>query len=62
MKGGLLIINAMFLLMFVSVIIGEWGQAPAIISGIALFILLLNSIFIFIKVPSDFQRDDEETE
>lgn len=59
MKIGLLILNAMFLLLFISTIIGEWGEAPAIIAWIAVVNLLLNSIYIFIRIPNDFVPDEE---
>lgn len=49
----------MFLLLFVSVIIGEWGKAPAIVGWIAVVNLLLNSIYIFIKIPNDFVPDED---
>lgn len=54
MKLGILILNSMFLLMFISVIVGEWGEAPAIISGIAIVNLVLNSIFILFRTKKDF--------
>lgn len=57
MKIGLLILNSMFLLLFISTVIGEWGKAPAIIAGVAIFNLLLNSIYIFIKIPNDFAQE-----
>ena len=57
MKVGILILNAMFLLLFISTVVGEWGDAPAIIAGIAIFNVVLNMIFIFIKVENDFARE-----
>ena len=57
MKVGLLILNSMFLLLLISVIIGEWGKPAAIVSGISIVSLLLNSVYIFIKIPNDFAPD-----
>ena len=57
MKLCLLLLNSMFLLLFVSTIVGEWGNAPAIIAGIAIVNLLLNSVYILIKIPNDFGRE-----
>lgn len=57
MKIALLILNSMFLLLFISVIIGEWGKPSAIVSGISIVSLLLNSVYIFIKIPNDFAPD-----
>lgn len=57
MKVGLLVLNSMFLLLFISVIIGEWGNAPAIIAAVGIVNLLLNSIYIFVKIPNDFAPD-----
>ena len=59
MKVGLLILNSMFLLLFVSVIIGEWGKAPAIVGWIAVVNVILNSVYIFIKIPNDFVPDED---
>ena len=57
MKIALLILNSMFLLLFISVIIGEWGKPSDIVSGISIVSLLLNSVYIFIKIPNDFAPD-----
>jgi len=57
MKVGILILNAMFLLLFISTIVGEWGEAPALIAGIAIVNMVINSIYIFIKAPNDFTTD-----
>ena len=57
MKVGILILNSMFLLMFISVLIAEWGNAPAIVSGIAIVNMLINSIFILLRTRNDFQED-----
>lgn len=54
MKLAIIILNSMFLLLFISAVIGEWGKPPAIISGIAIVNLLINSIYILIKVKNDF--------
>ena len=56
MKVGILILNAMFLLMFISVIVGEWGKAQAIVAGIAIVNLVLNSVFILFRTIKDFQE------
>jgi hypothetical protein len=55
MKVGVLILNGMFLLLFISTIIGEWGDAPAIIAGIATVNLVINSVFILIRAKGDFE-------
>ena len=57
MKLGILILNSMFLLLFVSTIVGEWGNAPAVIAGVAFVNLVLNSVYILIKIPNDFARE-----
>ncbi len=54
MKAGVLILNSMFLLMFISVLIAEWGTAPGLLAGIAIVNLLINSVVIFIKVKGEF--------
>jgi len=54
MKAGVLFLNSMFLLLFISVLIAEWGNAPGLLAGIAIVNLLINSIFIFIKVKGEF--------
>jgi hypothetical protein len=54
MKAGILILNSMFLLLFISTIIGEWGEAPALIAGIAIVNMVINSVYILIKAPNDF--------
>ena len=54
MKVAVMILNAMFLLLFISTVIGEWGKAPAIIAGIAIFNIAINSVFILIKTKNDF--------
>lgn len=54
MKLAIIILNSMFLLLFISAVIGEWGKPPAIISGIAIVNVLINSIYILIKVKNDF--------
>lgn len=57
MKIAVLILNSMFLLLFISTVIGEWGDAPAIIAGIAIVNVAMNMIFILIKVENDFGRE-----
>ena len=54
MKVGVLILNSMFLLLLISVLIAEWGKAPAIVAGIAIFNIVINSVFILIKTKNDF--------
>ena len=54
MKVGMLILNAMFLLLFISTVVGEWGEAPAIVAGIAIANVVINSVFILIRTPNDF--------
>ena len=54
MKLAIIILNSMFLLLFISAVIGEWGKPPAIISGIAIANILINSIYILLKVKNDF--------
>ncbi len=58
MKFAILVLNSMFLLLFASTIVGEWGKAPAIIAWIGVANLLINSIYIFIKAPNDFVPDE----
>jgi hypothetical protein len=57
MKLAILILNSMFLLLFISTMVGEWGNAPAIIAGIAIVNLVLNSVYILIKIPNDFAQE-----
>jgi hypothetical protein len=57
MKLAILILNSMFLLLFISTMVGEWGNAPAIIAGIAIVNLVLNSIYILIRIPNDFAQE-----
>lgn len=54
MKLAIIILNSMFLLLFISAVIGEWGKPSAIISGIAIVNVVINSIYILIKVKNDF--------
>ncbi len=54
MKAGVLFLNSMFLLMFISVLIAEWGSAPGLVAGLAIVNLLINSVIIFIKVKGEF--------
>ena len=58
MKVPVMILNSMFLLLFISVIIGEWGTAPAIIAGIAIVNLLVNAVYIQIKIKNEFGVED----
>ena len=54
MKAAVLFLNSMFLLMFISVLIAEWGNAPGLLAGLAIFNLVINSVFIFIKTKGEF--------
>lgn len=54
MKAGVLFLNAMFLLMFISALITEWGNATGIIAGIAILSLVINSVFIMFKTKGEF--------
>jgi hypothetical protein len=54
MKAGVLILNSMFLLLFISVLIAEWGNSPGLLAGIAIVNLLINSVVIMIKVKGEF--------
>lgn len=52
MKVPVMILNAMFLLMFISTVVGEWGKAPAIVAGIAIANIAINSLYILIKTET----------
>ncbi len=54
MKAAVMFLNSMFLLMFISVLIAEWGNAPGLVAGLAIVNLLINSIFILIKTKGEF--------
>ena len=56
MKVAVMVLNAMLLLLFVSTVIGEWGEAPAIVAGIGIFSVAINSIFIVIRTKGDFEN------
>ena len=51
-----MVFNGMFLLMFISTIIGEWGEAPALIAGIGIGCVVINSVFILMRTKSDFEE------
>lgn len=55
MKLAVMILNSMFLLLFVSTVIGEWGESPAIIAGIGIVGIVVNSIFILLRTKGDFE-------
>jgi hypothetical protein len=55
MKLAVMLLNSMFLLLFISAVIGEWGNPPAIIAGIAILNIVINSVFILIRTKGDFQ-------
>ena len=59
MKAGVLFLNSMFLLLFISVLIAEWGSAPGLLAGLAIVNLLINSVVIFIKVKGEFEDQAE---
>ncbi len=54
MKAAVMFLNSMFLLMFISVLIAEWGNAPGLVAGLAIVNLLINSVFILIKTKGEF--------
>ncbi len=54
MKAAVLFLNSMFLLLFISVLIAEWGNAPGLLAGLAIVSLVINSVVIFIKVKGEF--------
>jgi len=56
MKLAVMILNSMFLLLFISTVIGEWGKAPAIIAGIGIVNLVINSIYILLRTKGDFEN------
>ena len=55
MKFVVILLNSMFLLLFVSTVVGEWGKAPAIIAGIGIASVLINSVFILARTRGDFE-------
>jgi hypothetical protein len=54
MKAAVLFLNSMFLLMFISVLVTEWGNATGLLAGIAIVSLVINSVFIFFKTKGEF--------
>ena len=54
MKAVVLFLNSMILLLFISVLIAEWGNEPGLLAGIAIFNLVINSVFIMIKTKGEF--------
>ena len=54
MKAGVLFLNSMFLLLFISVLVAEWGNPPGLLAGIAIVSLVINSVFIMIKTKGEF--------
>ncbi len=54
MKAAVMFLNSMFLLMFISVLIAEWGNAPGLVAGLAIVNLVINSVFILIKTKGEF--------
>ena len=61
MKVPVMILNSMFLLLFVSVIIGEWGSGPAVVAGIAIVNLLVNSVYIQIRIKNEFGQESADS-
>lgn len=59
MKLVVMILNSMFLLLFISAVVGEWGEPPAIIAGIGLVNVIINSVFIIVRTKGDFERHSE---
>ena len=55
MKVGIIILNAMFLLLLVSVLIAEWGKGTSMLAGAAILNTLINTVFIFFNVDNDFK-------
>lgn len=62
MKVPVLILNSMFLLLFISTVIGEWGSGPAIVAGIAIVNVLINSVFIQLKVKNELTQPTSDSE
>ncbi len=58
MKVGIIILNAMFLLLLVSVLVAEWGKAAGMLAGVAILSTVINSVFIFFKVENDFKVEE----
>jgi hypothetical protein len=56
MKLVVMILNSMFLLLFISAVVGEWGKGPAIMSGIAIVNIVINSVFILLRTKGDFEE------
>ena len=54
MIAAVLFLNLMFLLLFISVLVAEWGNAPGLLAGIAIVNLVINSVFIMIKTKGEF--------
>lgn len=54
MKAAVLFLNSMVFLLFISVLIAEWGNTPALLAGIAIFNLVINCVFIMIKTKGEF--------
>ena len=44
MKALVLFLNSMFLLLFISVLIAEWGNAAGLLAGMAIVNLLINKV------------------
>ena len=55
MKVGIIILNAMFLLLLVSVLIAEWGKGISMLAGVAILNMLINTVFIFFNFDNDFK-------
>ena len=55
MKLLVMIFNSMFLLMFISAVVAEWGKPVSIIAGIGIACVLINSVFIILRTRGDFE-------
>ena len=48
-KVAVMVFNGMFLLLFISTVVGEWGEPPSIIAGIGIVSIVINSIYILLR-------------
>ena len=55
MKLLVMVFNSMFMLMFISAVIAEWGKPVAIIAGIGLVSVFMNGLFILLRTRGDFE-------
>lgn len=54
-KVAVMVFNGMFLLLFISTVIGEWGDPPSIIAGIGIFTIVVNSIYILLRTKGGIE-------